>query len=87
MSLRELWAVQRLGSKVSACVSPAGDEISVGVTNMLSLTGVSNRVSLEDARALAFALLEITGGMPVLAPPSCTAGAPENPSLGGNHGR
>lgn len=65
MSWNELWAVQKLGSKVSASISPKGDEIALGITNMASRIGVSNGVSLEDARALAFAILEVTGGMPI----------------------
>lgn len=64
----ELWAVQRMGNEASARISPNGDEIAIGITNTIALTGVSNRVSLADARALAFALLEVTGGMPGTAP-------------------
>lgn len=87
MSWRELWAVQRLGSKVSVKLSPAQDELSFGITNMISRTSVANSVTFEDARALALTLLEITGGMPVPARQICAAGSPEPSSFGGNHGR
>lgn len=58
MSWRELWSKTCLGSKLDARVSPAGDRISVGITNTLSHIGVSNDMSLAEARTLAFALLQ-----------------------------
>lgn len=80
VSWQELWAVQRMGSKVSVCISPSGDKIGIGITNMLSLIGVSNGVSIEDARALALTLLDVTGGMPAPAPSAALPPA-DSPSL------
>lgn len=58
----ELWSAQRLGSKLSAAITPDGQEISIGITNLLSRTGTAERISRAQARALAFAILDVTGG-------------------------
>ncbi|CAN5339082.1 hypothetical protein BH10PSE12_BH10PSE12_03070 [soil metagenome] len=61
MAHTEIWAVSRMGSKLSACVAPDGQSVSIGITNLLAHTGVANSVSLDQARDLAAALLAIVG--------------------------
>lgn len=55
---REIWSRSQLGSKLSANISPAGTAVSIGITNTLALTGVSNTIGADEARELAMALLQ-----------------------------
>ncbi len=52
----EIWSFESMGSKLSALTD--GAEVSIGITNMLARTGVSNTISPFEARKLAAALVQ-----------------------------
>jgi len=64
MAHREIWSRCRLGTKLSVTVSPDGEKIGIGLTNMLARGGVADFVTREDARALHAALGELLAENP-----------------------
>ncbi|QTH19816.1 hypothetical protein HRJ34_15740 [Rhizorhabdus wittichii] len=59
MAHREIWSRSRLGTKLSVTVSPDGEVIGFGLTNLISRTGVGDFISRNDARDLHAALGEL----------------------------
>ncbi|WP_395391424.1 hypothetical protein WBP07_12495 [Novosphingobium sp. BL-8A] len=60
----ELWAIALADSRLSVSQNPAGTEICIGIGRTSAPIGTGLGIAAEDARAMAFAVLEATGGVP-----------------------